>query len=263
MNKTSIFTSLFVALAFIAFGAPSVHAEVVRERGNGVVWYINRADGHRYQLSMNAGKMFDQVKSFAIPVTNDVLFSDSLKDPMIRSNNPKTCKLAKSVDTDQDCIDNAFETALYASSLTKDTDGDGYSDFTELMTGHSLTRTPAQEKLGPRWYKNIPSLESRLDGAFILETQNKNQLWYVKRVGNSNLRIFVNSPSLVRSQVYLTSKFVTRAEVSKFPVGKWPTKDQVTSNRSTLLYPQTIDSTLGYQDAKMPLLIEAQNIKNR
>lgn len=265
MKKTTILSALFAAFALFAFGAPSAHAEIVRERGNGVVWYINRVDGHRYQLSRDAKKMFEQVKTLAVPLTNDILFSDSMIDTQIRSNSLKTCKLAKAIDTDQDCIDNAYEEAIYSNPNSKDSDGDGFHDFTELMTGHSLIQTTAEALLGAKWYRKIPSLESRLNETFVLETQHKNEMWYVNPstslgAGKENRRIFVNSASLVRTQVYLSSKFVTRAEVSKFPVGKWPTKEEVKANREALIYPQIIDVTLGYKDAKKNLLTEAKEI---
>lgn len=84
-------------------------------------------------------------------------------------------------DSDRDGLDNDLEKALGTDPAKVDSDHDGYSDKTEIINNYN--------PIGPGKLVINSDLGRKLSGKFLLQVENKGQLWYVDPANNKRLYI--------------------------------------------------------------------------
>lgn len=125
----------------------------------GEAWYVAPTDGKKYYLA-NGASAYNALRKFGVGVTNQ----DLAKIPVGDSK-------YKSIDSDNDGLDDRTEQALGTDPNKNDSDGDGYSDKEEVYAGYNAK--------GAGKVKIDSGLVQKVKGKILLEVQGKGEAWYI------------------------------------------------------------------------------------
>jgi len=129
---------------------------IVAVNGNGGLWYIK--DNKRFRL--DKGNTYDIVKSLSTGISN----VDLTKIPLGLAGMYGT-------DTDKDGLSDILEVALGTNINKADSDGDKFSDLTEIKSNFN--------PLGKGSLKIDKTFAAKQKGRLFSQVQNQKQLWYV------------------------------------------------------------------------------------
>ena len=129
---------------------------MVLVNGDGGLWYIK--DNKRFRLDGN--NTYDLVKSFSTGISN----SDLIKIPVGIAG-------MYGLDTDKDGLSDSLEVALGINANKADSDGDKFSDLTEVKSNFN--------PLGKGSLKIDKTFASKQKGRLFSQVKNQKQLWYV------------------------------------------------------------------------------------
>lgn len=143
---------------------------IIRSEGNGEVYYIG-LDKKIYYLG-NKENFYSNLKTLSYGITSSDI--KKIKAGILKMNER---------DTDKDGLSDQFETAIGTDPTNFNTDGDRYSDFTEITNGYNPN---GKGKLPISKY-----VTGRMQGRILTQVDNHSYHWYINP-GNGR-RYFLNS----------------------------------------------------------------------
>jgi hypothetical protein len=149
--------------------------DIVNVTGNGGLWYIGQ-DGKRYRLDKNYSA-FEVLKSLSVGITNGNL-----------NKIPVGLSTMYGLDSDHDGLPNALEIAIGTNPFKADSDGDHYSDYTELKSGYN--------PLGAGRLKYNLAFANGQKGRVFIQVQGLGQLWYISPRDGKRYFLFSGADSL-------------------------------------------------------------------
>ena len=160
----------------------NVNIELSLENAGGIIrkyespdelWYVNKSDLKRYYLN-NKDTFYNILSKFFIKIDNKEL-----------NNIPVFIDINYGKDTDKDGISDVLEKKIGTKYNQKDSDGDGYDDYTEIKNDYS----PLNKKVVKMQFDSS-KIENNLNDFFITNT---NDVWYINKndkkryyIGNTN-----------------------------------------------------------------------------
>ena len=179
MKKVVLFLFVLAVLRpSLVLAAPAVSDRLIgrillQVESKGEAWYVNPKDSKRYFLNRPADA-FEVMKKLGIGISN----ADLKKIPIALISSP-------SADNDNDGLPNDLEVAIGSNPNKADTDGDGYNDKQELISGHNL--------IGGGKDSFDKTFSSKSKGKIFLQVQGAGEAWYVDPV--SAKRYFLGRPA--------------------------------------------------------------------
>jgi len=166
---------------------------------HGEAWYVDSVSQQRYYLADGASA-YEALRKFGLGITN----ADLAKIPVGIEER------FEDVDTDEDGLADRLEEGLGTDVNKTDTDGDGVSDYEEVIN-------QATNPLGTGKIYYNTSLINRLSGRILLQVESRGEAWYVNPTNSHRyyLRDGVSAYGALR-------KFglgITNADLAKIPVG--------------------------------------------
>jgi len=168
---------------------------VVAVNGNGGLWYINK-DGKRWRL--DGSLTYDLVKSLGVGISNP----DLTKIPLGIAG-------MYGVDTDKDGLSDSLETALGTNINKADSDGDKFSDLTEVKNNFN--------PLGKGSLKIDKTFAAKQKGRLFIQVQNQKQLWYISP--RDGKRYFLFDAYNIQTALYKTAVSVNWSDIAYLPAG--------------------------------------------
>ena len=131
---------------------------------NGEAWYINPANKLRYYMGRPEDAYY-LMRSLGLGITND----DIKKIPIgFLSGFGR--------DSDKDSLSDALEDAIGTNKMNSDSDGDGYTDDTEINNNFN--------PLGTGKLPIDSTLTARLQGKILLQVEQHGEAWYINPTEN-------------------------------------------------------------------------------
>ena len=198
----AIFTMILGGFVSVA------HADSFTERLKGRIllrvefwgesWYINPLDNLRYYMGRPADS-FLLMKSLGIGISNE----DLTKIQLAESN-------FHGLDSDADGLPNIIEQGLGTDPNLMDSDNDGYSDFDEILSGHSPLST---------WTGSIvdESFSAKHAGKIFLQIGSVGEAWYVNPLDNK--RYYLGRPADAFNLMQELGLGITNVDLEKVTIG--------------------------------------------
>ncbi|GEM_PF-1456920 len=206
---------LFILVVLVLGGTyGATHAQILKSKFKGeiitakterdMLWYVYPKDKKRYG-ARDADFLFKMLTEFSKPISPKEL----QKIPLSFSYTT-----LYGVDEDGDGVPNEMELALLTNPFSDDTDGDGYSDYDELLSGHN--------PLGNSKHVFIDMKKAKEYSGSVLrsETQGQDVYWYVHPPDGK--RYFLPSPDVAYTLFGNLSKVVDSADLKKISEGVFP-----------------------------------------
>lgn len=207
MKKIIALTTLFVllgaglagaGLAQLAYGKILKGKILLQVQSRGEAWYVNPLDSKRYFLGRPIDA-FNLMRRFGIGISDENL-----------AKIPVGLIDYDGADTDGDGLVDELETALGTDPQNKDTDNDGHSDRTEILSDFNPLGSGAQGlSVG---FANLNA------GKIFLQVERAGQAWYVRP--DDSRRYFLGSPHDAFSLMRKFSLGITNENLATIPVGK-------------------------------------------
>ena len=184
MKKTLSYLELFLLLlAVVLILTPKlVLAQTVSDRlkgkillqveSKGEAWYISPSDGKKYSMG-RPNDAFALMRQLGVGISNDNLKKISIGNENLSGQ-----------DSDADGLSDMVEDSLGTDKNSKDTDGDGYEDKSELLSGHNPQGT------GKILIDGVFS--KKQGGKILLQVEGKGEAWYVSPADSK--RYFLGRP---------------------------------------------------------------------
>ena len=123
-------------------------------------------------------------------------------------------KLFNLKDSDGDKIADNVEVAIGTDPTKSDSDGDGYNDKTEILSGY---RSNSQEK-----YTYDAPLTTRLKGRILLQVESHGEAWYVNPADAK--RYYLGDPGTAYNVMRFLSLGIKNSDLRKIQVGEFEEK---------------------------------------
>ncbi|MFH0819831.1 MAG: thrombospondin type 3 repeat-containing protein [bacterium] len=139
---------------------------------HGEAWYVNPANEKRYFMG-RPNDAFNLMRTLGIGISNNDLSKIQIANENLQGS-----------DNDQDGLSNMIEDSLGTNKNIKDTDGDGYTDKEELLSGNN-----------PNGAGNINidnNFSEKQKGKILLQVEQHGEAWYVNP--NDRKRYFLGRP---------------------------------------------------------------------
>ncbi|NCB20693.1 MAG: hypothetical protein EOM88_02100 [Clostridia bacterium] len=163
---------------------------------NGEAWYLHPVNNKRYFLGRPADA-FRVMREQGIGISNY-----NLSKIEVSLDN------LSGLDSDTDGLPDSLEIALGTLLNNSDTDGDGFSDFNELLTGYN--------PLGVNKLSYDQNFSKAQAGKIFLQVEKNGEAWYVNPVNNK--RYFLGRPADAFSIMRRLGLGITNANLAKIPV---------------------------------------------
>ena len=183
MKKFLIFNIFLLIILF--FSVSEVKASDVNQgvkgkillqvESKGEAWYVDLVSGKKISLGRPSDAL-NVFRNFGIGITNDNLN----KIPVASLN------LNVGTDSDNDGLSDSVESSLGTSIDKSDTDGDGFSDRTEILQGYNPLNK-SKNKIVDN------SFSSKQTGKILLQVEKNGEAWYINP--NDNKRYYLGNPS--------------------------------------------------------------------
>lgn len=171
MKRTFVVIALLAAFLPANFSparaqsiASSVSGRILLDvEAHGEAWYVYPPSLERYYLEDGAAA-YEALRTFGLGITNDDIASIPVG---IESR-------FEMADADGDTLPDAVEASLGTDQDNADSDGDGYSDASEILSNYN--------PLGSGTIVVDGALASRLKGRILLQVETHGEAWYVNPV---------------------------------------------------------------------------------
>ncbi len=206
---------LFILVVLVLGGTyGATHAQILKSKVKGgiittgtqkeVLWYVYPKDKKRYG-ARDSAFLFKMLIEFSKPISAKEL----QKIPLSFSHTA-----LYGVDEDEDGVPSELELALFTNPLADDTDGDGYTDYEELHTGHNPFDNSKHIFIDMKKAKEYSGSVLRS------ETQGQDAYWYVHP--EDGKRYFLSSPEVAYTILGDLSKMMNQNDLRKIPEGVFP-----------------------------------------
>src|SRR3989339_584026 len=148
---------------------------ILRVERKGEAYYINPRDKSIHSLG-RPEEAFSIMREQGIGIANQNLEQISIGIGGLEG-----------IDTDEDGLPDAFEDVIGTDKTKKDTDGDGYSDKTEIEQGYNPRANNGAKKI------TNSNFTSKQLGKIFLQVENNGEAWYVNP--DDEKRYFLGRPS--------------------------------------------------------------------
>ncbi|MEK7123004.1 MAG: thrombospondin type 3 repeat-containing protein [Patescibacteria group bacterium] len=170
----------------------------VGERGE--AWYVRPDTGTRVFMGRPADA-FELMRSLGLGITNAELRKIPVGIDVVGVTLSKT-------DSDRDGISDDLEENFGMSPYALDSDGDGYSDYEEIIN--------SSDPLGPGIFPIDTKLVNRLKGRILLQVQRNGEAWYLNPVNGR--RYFLGRPSDAFVLMQGLGLGITNEDLAKIPI---------------------------------------------
>lgn len=199
MKKYFVFIILFI------FSARTVNASVLSNQlvgrillqveSKGEAWYISPSNYMRYYMGRPADA-FQLMRQFGRGISNSNLQKIPLGLSSINGN-----------DSDADNLSDDLEKALGTDPGKKDSDGDGFDDYSELKNNYN--------PLGTGFLKTDIAYGNYQGGQIFLQVEAHGEAWYINPVDGK--RYFLGRPADAFSLMRSFGLGITNANLAKIP----------------------------------------------
>jgi hypothetical protein len=168
----------------------------------GRAWYVSALDKRRYYLG-SPTNAFSVMSLIGLGVKNERLFK--LPVGLLEGS------LTQDKDTDGDGLPDRLEEGLLTSQFKADSDGDGHSDKTEIISGYNPNgsgKMPYDKKV----------LESSL-GHIYIQVETNGEAWYVEP--RNEKRYYLGRPEEAFAIMREFGLGITNEDINKIPVGQF------------------------------------------
>jgi len=166
----------------------------------GEAWYLDPVSRLRHYLA-NGPTAYEALRTFGLGITNQ----DLSKIPVGIESRFEDC------DTDNDGLSDKLEEGLFTDINNPDTDGDGFLDGAEVLSGFSPIGLERQT------FDN--SLVNRLRGRILLQVEELGQAWYINPV--DGLRYYMKNGNAAYQIMRFLSLGITNDDLRKIDVGSF------------------------------------------
>lgn len=166
---------------------------------NGETWYVEPNSLNRYYIKDGASA-YETLRKFGLGITN----TDLNKIPVGLDAR------FEEWDYDGDLVPDKMEEAIGTDMYNYDTDGDGYNDGQELLSGYS-----------PRGNNKLTidnALAKRLSGKILLQTESRGEAWYLNP--SDNRRYYMKDGDSAYEIMRFLSLGITNENLEKIQIGK-------------------------------------------
>ncbi|MBI5621636.1 hypothetical protein HY933_02095 [Candidatus Falkowbacteria bacterium] len=164
---------------------------------HGESWYVYPVTGKKVYLP-DGDSAYGLMRTLGLGITNENLN----KIPIGLDS-----RLLK-VDTDKDGLDDTLEAGLGTSDVNADSDGDGYSDGSEVRDGYNPT--------GAGKFIFDSALVNRLRGRIVLQIEQHGEAWYIYPVDGK--RYYLANGIAAYSLMRTLGLGITDVDLGKIPV---------------------------------------------
>ena len=165
---------------------------------HGEAWYIDPIAKIRFYLA-NGPEAYQALRQFGLGITD----ADILKIPVGRESR------FEEVDTDNDLLSDKMEEGLGTNPNNQDSDGDGFWDGTEVLSGYS--------PYGGGMLQYDEALASRLLGRIVIQTEKQGQAWYINPVNGK--RYYMKDGEAAYQIMRFLSLGITNNDLDQINIG--------------------------------------------
>jgi len=167
---------------------------------HGEAWYVDSVSQQRYYLADGASA-YEALRKFGLGITN----ADLAKIPVGIEER------FEDVDTDEDGLADRLEEGLGTDVNKTDTDGDGVSDYEEVIN-------QATNPLGTGKIYYNTSLINRLSGRILLQVESRGEAWYVNPTDGR--RYYMKDGDAAYQIMRFLSLGITNENIRKIDIGE-------------------------------------------
>jgi hypothetical protein len=229
----AVASSFIISTTIIVRAAGDLSGRILLQvEEHGEAWYVNPTDGNRYFLG-RPYDAFQMMRKFGLGISNADL--DKIPVGLIAQSG---------ADSDRDGLIDRLELTLGTDINKEDTDGDTYSDKTEILTGNN--------PLGVGKYPVIIDtyLVDRLKGKILIQVQKNGEAWYVNPVNGK--RYFLGLPPDAFQIMRGLGLGITNADLNKVPT-KIITNSYTSPKNFTVNIPATWTKTEFTKPGTIPI----------
>ncbi|PIR93442.1 hypothetical protein COT99_00715 [Candidatus Falkowbacteria bacterium CG10_big_fil_rev_8_21_14_0_10_43_10] len=174
---------------------------LLQVENHGEAWYVDPVSQKRYYLA-NGAAAYEALRKFGLGITN----ANLAKIPVGIEER------FKDTDTDKDGLADKLEEGLGTDKAKKDTDGDGVSDYEEVIN-------QATNPLGKGKIYYSTSLISRLLGRIVLQVESKGEAWYINPADGR--RYYMKDGAAAYQIMRFLSLGITNENIRKIDIGEF------------------------------------------
>lgn len=137
---------------------------LLKVEGKGEAYYINPQNFKKYYLA-NGEKAYGVMRFLGVGITDENL-----------KKIPVATERLSGLDSDKDGLPDNLETAIGTDPFKEDTNGNGFSDYTEVLNGYN--------PIGSGKIKHDLNFAKKNAGKIFLQVENNGEAWYVNPVDN-------------------------------------------------------------------------------
>lgn len=196
------FIWLFLYLLTSTSNAESISSQVsgkilIQVEQHGEAWYVNPDDKKRYYMG-RPEDAFNLMRTFGLGITNENLNKIEVAEANFDG-----------VDSDYDGVPDRIEDAFGTDKYSSDTDGDGFSDKEEILSGYN--------PLMPGIKVIEEDFSSRFLGKIFLQVEAHGEAWYI--YPEDGKRYFLASPTDAFEIMRSLGLGITDEDLEKIEIG--------------------------------------------
>jgi hypothetical protein len=172
---------------------------LLQVQDHGEAWYVDAVSQNRFYLADGA-RAFGALRKFGLGITN----KDLAKIPVGIE------KRFLDTDTDADGLADKLEEGLGTDKNKKDTDGDGVSDYDEVVKNHT-------NPLGAGKLVYDNTLLNRLRGRIVLQVESRGEAWYINP--DDGKRYYMKDGDAAYQIMRFLSLGITNENIRKISIG--------------------------------------------